>query len=140
MTKKLCLSALSLIIGCYAVAQSIVVNPDGTHSIMVTTGNASTIINSNGSPATVINNGSTSVIVNPDGTHSTAFNNGNTSIVVGPTGMHSIIFHNQSTVRQIGNENSRELEPIFVKRRENRIGKRIKDVKKAEKRKRKGSY
>ena len=140
MAKKICFSVLSLVIGYYAAAQSIVVNPDGTHSIMVTTGNASTIINSNGSHSTVINNGSTSVIINPDGTHSTAFNNGNTSIVVGPTGMHSIIFHNHSTVIQTCNENSVEVEPIFIKKREKQIGKRTREIKKAERRKRKGNY
>lgn len=52
---------LTVFINAYAVAQSVIVNPDGTHS-------------------TVINNGSTSVIVNPDGTHSTLINNENTPV------------------------------------------------------------
>ena len=136
MTKKLCLSALSLFIGCYVVAQSIVVNPDGTHSIMVTTGNASMIINSNGSHATVINHGSTSIIVNPDGTHSTAFNHGSVSIIVGPTGMHSTVYNNDRAVKELSNVNSDELEPIFVNKHEKRIGKRNKEIRKVDKRKR----
>jgi hypothetical protein len=136
MTKKICFSALSLFVGYYAVAQSIVVNPDGSHSIMVHTGNASTIINSNGSHATVINHGSTSIIVNPDGTHSTAFNHGSVSIIVGPTGMHSTVFHNDGAIQQLSKVNSDELDPIFVNKHEKRIGKRNKEIRKVDKSKR----
>ena len=137
MTKKICFLGLSLFIGgCYAVAQSIVVNPDGTHSIMVTTGNASTIINSNGSHATVITHGSTSIIVNPDGTHSTAFNHGNVSIIVGPTGMHSTAVHNDCAVEELSNVNSDELDPIFDSKHEKRIGKINKEIRKVNRSKR----
>jgi hypothetical protein len=136
MIKKIFYSAVSLFVGCYAVAQSIVVNPDGTHSIMAHTGNASTIINSNGGHATVINHGSTSIIVNPDGTHSTAFNHGSISIVVSPTGMHSIVFHNDGAVKQLSKVNSDELDPIFVSKHEKRIGKRSKEIRKVDKSKR----
>ena len=138
MIKKLCFSALSVFVGCYAVAQSIIVNQDGTHSIMVNTGNASTLINPNESTSTVINHGSTSIIVNPDGTHSTAFNHGNVSIIVGPTGMHSTMVHHDCVVMLSKvNSDLDELEPIVVNKHENRIGKRNKEIRKAEKRKRK---
>jgi hypothetical protein len=134
MPKKLCFSALSLFVGCYAVAQSIVVNPDGTHSIMVHTGNVSALVNSNGSHSTVINRGSTAIIVNPDGTHSTAFNQGSISLIVGPTGMHSTVFNNDCAVEQLSNLSSDELDPIFVLKHEKRIGKRNEEIRKVEKR------
>lgn len=66
----LCMVSLS------AYAQhTVVVNPDGTHSV-------------------VINNGNTSTIVNPDGTHSIAINNGNTTTIVNPDGTHSVVIKN----------------------------------------------
>ena len=66
----LCMLSLS------AYAQhTVVVNPDGTHSI-------------------AINNGNTSTIVNPDGTHSTAIKNGNTTTIVNPDGTHSVVLKN----------------------------------------------
>ena len=99
-------------------AQTIVVNPDGTHTIAINHGATSTIINSNGTHShainhgnhtvivnpngthsTAIHHGGTSTIVNPDGTHSTAINHGNTSIIVNPDGSHSTVHHgNASTL------------------------------------------
>jgi len=55
MERLLIILALSFFFCSNSVAQSVIVNQDGTHS-------------------TVINNGSTSTIVNPDGTHSTVDN------------------------------------------------------------------
>ena len=54
---------------------TVIVNPDGTHSI-------------------AINNGTTSTIINPDGTHSTAIKNGNTTTIVNPDGTHSVVIKN----------------------------------------------
>ena len=88
-----------LLIGCAALAQAqgVIVNADGTHSVVVNNGSTSTIVNSNGTHATAINNGSTSTVVNSNGTHSTAFHNGNTSVIVNPNGTHSTAFHNGTT-------------------------------------------
>ena len=88
-----------LLIGCAALAQAqgVIVNADGTHSVVVNNGSTSTIVNSNGTHSTAIHNGSTSTIVNANGTHSTAFHNGNTSVIVNPNGTHSTAFHNGST-------------------------------------------
>jgi CDGSH-type Zn-finger protein len=59
-------------------AQRVVVNPDGTHSIVIDNGSTKTIVNPNGTHSTVIDNGSTKIIVNPNGTHSTVIDNGST--------------------------------------------------------------
>ena len=60
------LTCLLFFIGLSAYAQhTVVVNPDGTHSV-------------------IINNGNVSTIVNPDGTHSTAIMNGNSTTIVNP--------------------------------------------------------
>ena len=73
---------------------TVIVNPDGTHSIAINNGNTSTIVNPDGTHSIAINNGNTSTIVNPDGTHSIAINNGNTSTIVNPDGTHSLVIKN----------------------------------------------
>lgn len=91
---------------------AVIVKPDGSHAILVktgnisniicdgkvltiteqTTGNISTLVRSDGKVATVINHGTTSVIVNPDGTHSTMVNHGGgVSIIVNPDGTHTVV-------------------------------------------------
>ena len=63
--RRILLSLLCMVsISAYA-QHTIVVNPDGSHSV-------------------VINNGNTATIVNPDGTHSVVINNGNSETVVNP--------------------------------------------------------
>lgn len=85
----LCMVSLS------AYAQhTVVVNPDGTHSVVINNGTTSTIVNSDGTHSTAIKNGNTTTIVNPDGTHSIAINNGNTTTVVNPDGTHSVVIKN----------------------------------------------
>jgi|GEM_PF-6143992 len=59
--------ALTTFINISAIAQSVVVNPDGTHS-------------------TVINNGTTSTIINPDGSHSTVISDGNNRTLINSGG------------------------------------------------------
>ena len=67
----LCFMSLS------AYAQhTVVVNPDGTHSIAIQTGNNITIVNPDGTHSTGIQTGSSTTIVNPDGTHTTVIENG----------------------------------------------------------------
>jgi len=78
-------------------AQTIIVNPDGTHSIMIDNGVTKTIVHPNGTHSTVIDNGTTKTIVNPDGTHSTVIDNGITKTIVNPNGTHSTIIDKGTT-------------------------------------------
>ena len=48
------------------IAQTVIVNPDGTHSIVIDNGSTKTIVNPNETHSTVIENGSTKTIVNPN--------------------------------------------------------------------------
>ena len=76
--KRLILLILSFVSLRIAVSQSIIVNPDGTHS-------------------TIFHNGNTSTIVNPNGTHSPVFHNGNISTVVNPNGTHRLFVFSEPT-------------------------------------------
>lgn len=100
--KKYCLSAL-FIIGSYLTnAQGIVVNADGTHSIVTNPGGTGIIVNANGTHSTVINSGSNiSTVVNPNGTHSTLINSGNIITIVNPDGSHSVGVNNGTNVQGI---------------------------------------
>ena len=81
----LCLMSLS------AYAQhTVVVNPDGTHSVAVQTGSNITVVNPDGTHSTGIQTGSNITVVNPDGTHTTVIENGNDNsitLIKGPLGM-----------------------------------------------------
>lgn len=64
---------------------SVVINPDGTQSVLEQTGGSAVLINPNGSYSTVPNADSNpSVIINSDGTHSTLHRHGSTGVLVGP--------------------------------------------------------
>ena len=91
MERLLIILALSFFLNCSAIAQSVIVNPDGTHSIVINNGSTSTIVNPDGTHSTAINHGSTSIIVNPNGTHSSVIHNGNISTIVNPNGTHSTV-------------------------------------------------
>ena len=56
---------------------TVIVNPDGTHSVAIQTGSNITVVNPDGSHSTGILTGSSTTIVNPNGTHSTVIENGN---------------------------------------------------------------
>lgn len=91
--------AILFLINCGINAQSIIVNPDGTHSLVFNNGSTSTVVKPDGSFATIFNNGSTSTLIDPDGTHSTFSNIGSTSIIVNPNGTHSIFFNNENKIK-----------------------------------------
>ena len=75
----LCLMSLS------AYAQhTVVVNPDGTHSVAIQTGSNITVVNPDGTHSTGIQTGSSTTIVNPDGTHTTVIENGVSAICAEP--------------------------------------------------------
>lgn len=82
-------------------AQTVQVNPDGTHTIIYNNGSTSTQINPDGTHTQVFHHGSTSTQVNPDGSHSTIFHNGATSTQVNPDGSHTIIFNHGNTSAQV---------------------------------------
>lgn len=78
-------------------AQTVIVNPDGTHSIVIDNGSTKTIVNPNGTHSTLIDNGSTKTLVSPNGTHSTIIDNGSTKTIINPNGTHSTLINNGST-------------------------------------------
>ena len=59
---------------------TVVVNPDGTHSVAIQTGNNITVVNPNGTHSTGIQTGNNITVVNPDGTHTTVIENGSNNI------------------------------------------------------------
>ena len=87
----LCFMSLS------AYAQhTVVVNPDGTHSVAIQTGNNITVVNPNGTHSTGIQTGNNITVVNPDGTHSTGIQTGSSTTIVNPDGTHTTVIENGS--------------------------------------------
>ncbi len=96
--EKFCFFLISVSMVCSAKAQSIIVRPDGTHSIGINHGTTTTVINPDGTHSIGINHGNTTTVVNPDGTHSVGVRHGSTKTVINPDGMHSIgIDHGTTT-------------------------------------------
>ena len=56
---------------------TVIVNPDGSHSVDIHSGNSTTIVNPDGTHSTAIHSGNSTTIINPDGTHTVVINNGN---------------------------------------------------------------
>lgn len=82
------MKTLFLLFGCFttiaAFTQSVVVNPDGTHSVLIDHG------------------GGTSIAIHPDGTHSVVVNHGAVDVVINPDGTHSVVVHaNQATTSHL---------------------------------------
>lgn len=55
-------------------SQTVVVNPDGTHSVGISHGAHTVVVNPDGTHSVGINHGAHTVVVNPDGTHSVGVN------------------------------------------------------------------
>lgn len=94
---KIQLSLFFVAFSVVSYGQTVIVNPDGTHSTMISTPGAATgiVVNPNGTHSTVINTSTnSSLIVNPNGTHSTVIKNGNISTIVNPNGTHSTAIDN----------------------------------------------
>ena len=82
--RRLLLSLLCTVsLSAYA-QHTVVVNPDGTHSIAINNGNTSTIVNPNGTHSTAIHNGNSTILVNPDGAHTVVIDNENSATKVNP--------------------------------------------------------
>ena len=75
---------------------TVVVNPDGTHSVAIQTGSNITVVNPDGTHSTGIQTGSNITVVNPDGTHSTGIQTGSSTTIVNPDGTHSTVIENGS--------------------------------------------
>ncbi|TXE03733.1 hypothetical protein [Algoriphagus aquimarinus] len=97
-------------------AQSVIVNPDGTHSVVIDHGVHKVIVNPNGTHSVAVSSGTSNIIVNPDGTHSQIIGNGNSKIIVNPNGTHSILTTQGNFQRVIANPNSGS-QPFFFKKR-----------------------
>jgi hypothetical protein len=97
---------------------TVVVNPDGTHSVVIQTGNMITVVNPNGTHSTAIQTGNFITVVNPDGTHSTAMLTGNNTTMVSPVDTHTPVIKNgdDNTIANPKENNVRqELESISKK-------------------------
>jgi len=73
---------------------TVVVNPDGTHSVAIQTGSNITVVNPDGSHSTGIQTGNIITVVNPDGTHSTGILTGSSTTIVNPNGTHTTVIEN----------------------------------------------
>ena len=91
---KINMLLLILLVGNISFAQHVIVNADGTHSTVHSTGNGNgVIINSNGTHSTMHTTGNGSgIIVNPNGTHATFHSTGShVKTIVNPNGTHSTL-------------------------------------------------
>ena len=97
---KRILLCLLCIVSLSAYAQhTVIVNPDGTHSVAIQTGNNITVVNPDGTHSTAIQTGNIITVVNPDGTHSTGILTGSSTTLVNPDGTHTTVIGN-------GNDNT----------------------------------
>ncbi|WP_192350734.1 hypothetical protein [Algoriphagus sp. Y33] len=97
-------------------AQAVIVNPDGTHSVVLGHGDSKIIVNPNGTHSVIMGSGTNKIIVNPDGTHSPIMGEGNSKIIVNPNGTHSILFSPDNSQQVVAKPNS-AYQPIIIKKR-----------------------
>jgi hypothetical protein len=91
MKKYLILGFLLCGAGVARAQVSIIVNPDGTHSVLHQNGNTGVVVNPNGTHSVIPNTDTNpTVLVNPNGTHSIIQRTGNTATVTGPKGTHTV--------------------------------------------------
>lgn len=84
--KKLLSTSLLCLVGCVSVLAQIVVNLDGTHSLVISGTTMSTILNPNGTTSQMFDHGPVSIVLNPDGTHSVVANIAGMQPMFNPTG------------------------------------------------------
>ncbi len=101
-------------------AQSVIVNPDGTHSVVLGQGDNKVVVNPNGTHSVIMGSGTSRIMVNPDGTHSQIIGEGNSKIIVNPNGTHSILFSQDNFQQVVANPNS-GYQPLFVKKWGNKM-------------------
>lgn len=88
-------------------AQTVIVNSDGTHSIVIGNGPVKTIVNSSGTHSLLIDHGGiTKTLVNANGTHSTIIDHGGaTKTIINADGTHSMIIDHGGATKTIINAN-----------------------------------
>tara|TARA_R110002020_G_scaffold436722_1_gene646871 strand:+ start:6504 stop:6887 length:384 start_codon:yes stop_codon:yes gene_type:complete len=97
-------------------AQSVIVNPDGTHSVVIDHGVHKVIVNPDGTHSVAVGLGTSNILINPNGTHSQIIGNRNSKIIVNPNGTHSILFSQNNSKQAAANPNSAN-QPIIIKKR-----------------------
>ena len=97
-------------------AQSVIVNPDGTHSVVHDHGVHKVIVNPDGTHSVVVGLGTNNILVNPDGTHSQIIDHGNSKIIVNPNGTHSILAK-QGDFQKVMVRSNYAFQPITIKKR-----------------------
>lgn len=101
-------------------AQSIIINPDGTHSVLIDHGVHKVIVSPDGTHSVVVGTENNNILVNLDGTHSQIINQGNSKIIVNPNGTHSILAK-QGSFQQVLIRPNSEYQPIIIKKRGDKI-------------------
>lgn len=96
-------------------AQSIIINPDGTHSVVIDHGVHKVIVNPNGTHSVAVSSGISNIIVNPDGTHSQIMGEGTSKIIVNPNEPHSTVTTQGDSQRVLIHPNS-GFQPFFFKK------------------------
>ncbi|MDR6967628.1 P pilus assembly chaperone PapD [Flavobacterium arsenatis] len=92
------ISFLMLLIVGILQAQTVQVNPDGTHTIIHQTDNNTSVqVNHEGTHTVIPGN----VKVNPDGTHTVIHEGEETSVQVNPDGTHTVIHNNETNAVQV---------------------------------------
>ena len=97
-------------------AQSVIVNPDGTHSVVIDHGVHKVIVKPDGSHSVAVSAGSSNILVNPDGTHSQLIGEGNTKILVNPNRTHSYLLSQDDSQQMLAKPNSGNHRFIATKR------------------------
>lgn len=97
-------------------AQSVIVNPDGTHSVVIDHGVHKIIVNPDGTHSLAVSPGTGNILVNPDGTHSKVIGEGNSKIIVNPNRTHSILAK-QGDFQQMTVRSNSANQPIIIKKR-----------------------
>jgi hypothetical protein len=75
------------------VLGSVIVHPNGQHSVVHTTGAHSVVVGPDGRHTVIVGldqPGSPKIVVHPDGRHSQVYSSGINTLVVGPNGTHTV--------------------------------------------------
>lgn len=97
-------------------AQSVMIYPDGTHSVVHDHGIHKVIVNPDGTHAVVVDLGTNNILVNPDGTHSQIIDHRNSNIIVNSNGTHSILAK-RGNFQQVLVRSNYAFQPITLKKR-----------------------
>jgi len=101
-------------------AQTVIVNPDGTHSVVHDLGDTKVVVNPNGTHSVILGSDTNKIMINPNGTHSQIFGVGNSKIIINPNGTHSILNTQDKFLQVLDYPNSGS-QTLFVKNRGNKM-------------------